>query len=64
MKYMLAKKLKDEKGAVERVLVTILLVILGVGLFIGLSAWVTSQNSEVQNIATIKIDQAIQENSN
>lgn len=61
---LLKNKLYDQKGSIERVLVTILLLIIGVGLFIGLSSWLTTKNSEMTDIATIKIEQAKSDSSN
>lgn len=39
MKKFLLRRLKNEKGAMDKILVTLLLVIVGVGAVIGLSQW-------------------------
>lgn len=61
---LLKKILEEQRGSIERVLVTILLIIIGIGLFISLSSWITTQNSEMTDVATLKIDNAVEENSN
>lgn len=61
---LLKSKFYDENGSMEQVLVTILLLIIGIGLFINLSSWLGTKNIEMTDVATIKIDTAITENKN
>lgn len=53
----LKRRLSNEKGAMDKILVTLLLVIVGVGAVIGLSQWATDQKDLVQGEATTKIQQ-------
>ena len=51
----LKRRLSNEKGAMDKLLVTLLLVIVGVGAVIGLSQWADTQKSNVQTAAEGKI---------
>ena len=51
----LKRRLSNEKGAMDKILVTLLLVIVGVGAVIGLSKWADDQKTAVQNSAETKI---------
>lgn len=51
----LKRRLGNQKGAMDKILVTLLLVIVGVGAVIGLSQWVTTQKDTVQKAAETKI---------
>ena len=51
------RRLKNQKGAMDKILVTLLLVIVGVGAVIGLSTWVTGQTESVQSSAATKIQE-------
>lgn len=51
----LKRRLSNEKGAMDKILVTLLLVIVGVGAVIGLSQWANDQKTVVQDQATAKI---------
>lgn len=51
----LKRRLQNEKGAMDKILVTLLLVIVGVGAVIGLSDWANTQKTAVQDQATAKI---------
>lgn len=51
----LKRRLKSEKGAMDKILVTLLLVIVGVGAVVGLSTWVNTESANVQSSATSKI---------
>jgi hypothetical protein len=45
----LKRRLKNEKGAMDKILVTLLLVIVGVGAVVGLQTWmVTVKHANVQ----------------
>ena len=52
----LKRRLSNEKGAMDKILVTLLLVIVGVGAVIGLSQWADEQKTTVQDAAKTKID--------
>lgn len=51
----LKRRLKSEKGAMDKIIVTLLLVIVGVGAVVGLSTWVDSETTTVKDAATAKI---------
>lgn len=51
----LKRRLKDEKGAMDKILVTLLLVIVGVGAVVGLSTWLNTEKDAVQTAASAKI---------
>lgn len=51
----LKRRLKDEKGAMDKILVTLLLVIVGVGAVVGLSTWLNTEKDSVQTAASAKI---------
>lgn len=55
MKKKLLKKLKSEKGALDKVLVTLLLVIVGIVGIIGLENWASAQKASIQSSASTKI---------
>ena len=40
----LKRRLKSEKGAMDSILVTLLLVIIGIGAVVGLSTWLGNQS--------------------
>lgn len=52
------RKLLNEKGAMDRILVTLLLIIVGVSAVIGLSSWTNTQSSKVKNSAANVIQSA------
>ncbi|MDY0365968.1 MAG: hypothetical protein RBQ81_08935 [Arcobacteraceae bacterium] len=51
----LKKTLKDTKGAMDKILVTLLLVIIAVGLVVGLGTWMTNEINVVKNQASERI---------
>ncbi|MBD3830357.1 MAG: hypothetical protein IE890_07700 [Arcobacter sp.] len=51
----LKRRLKNQKGAMDKILVTLLLVIVGVGAVVGLSQWANDQKNAVQNSANTAI---------
>lgn len=51
----LKRRLKSDKGAMDKILVTLLLVIVGVGAVIGLNTWITGQTDTVKTSAASKI---------
>lgn len=52
----LKRRLKNEKGAMDKILVTLLLVIVGVGAVVGLNTWVGDETTKVKDAATSKIE--------
>ncbi len=54
----LKRRLKSEKGAMDTILVTLLLVIVGVAAVVGLSTWVTGEGNDIQNSAATAITNA------
>lgn len=53
----LKRRLKSEKGAMDKILVTLLLVIVGVGAVVGLTTWLNTEKAAVQSAATGKIQE-------
>jgi len=51
----LKRRLKSEKGAMDKILVTLLLVIVGVGAVVGLNSWIGTETDTVKSSATTKI---------
>ncbi len=54
----LKRRLKNEKGAMDKILVTLLLVIVGVGAVVGLSTWMGDNVTEMKGAADAKITEA------
>ena len=54
----LKRRLKNEKGAMDKILVTLLLVIIGVGAVVGLGTWTTGHVDTMKEDATAKIQSA------
>ena len=59
----LKRRLKNEKGAMDKILVTLLLVVVGVTATIGLSTWVDTQSSSIQETAETQISSATTSNA-
>jgi|GEM_PF-956858 len=57
----LDKILKNQKGAMDKILVTLLLVIIAVGGLIGLQTWISDQEDALKNRSANVIDEVIQE---
>ena len=55
----LKRRLKSDKGAMDKILVTLLLVIVGVAAVVGLQSWMTSQKDTMQTSAANAVTQAI-----
>ncbi len=51
----LKRRLRSEKGAMDKIIVTLLLVIVGVGAVVGLTTWLGTQTDAVQGAAADKI---------
>ena len=54
----LKRRLKSEKGAMDKILVTLLLVIVGVGAVMGLNTWIQGQTTTVETSAATAITNA------
>lgn len=54
----LKRRLKNEKGAMDKILVTLLLVIVGVGAVVGLSTWMGGNVDTMKATADTKIQDA------
>lgn len=54
---LIKRRLQSDRGAMDKILVTLLLVVVGIGAVVGLSTWVSSQSD------TIKTDAATTVNS-
>lgn len=52
----LKRRLKNDKGAMDKILVTLLLVIVGVAAVVGLNSWITTETDTVQTAASSKIE--------
>ena len=51
----LKRRLKSEKGAMDKIIVTLLLVVVGVAAVVGLTTWLGDQTDIVQESAAGKI---------
>lgn len=51
----LKRRLKSEKGAMDKIIVTLLLVIVGVGAVVGLNTWIGGEVTSVKGKATTAI---------
>ena len=51
----LKRRLKSEKGAMDKILVTLLLVVIGVAAVIGLATWMGDQSNTMTGAATTSI---------
>lgn len=60
----LKRRLKSEKGAMDKILVTLLLVIVGVAAVVGLQSWMSTQKNTMQNTALNKINDVYNEANN
>lgn len=59
----LKRRLKSEKGAMDKILVTLLLVIVGVGAVVGLNSWVGTETDGVKTAASSKIGEVTSSSS-
>jgi predicted negative regulator of RcsB-dependent stress response len=55
----LKRRLKSEKGAMDKIIVTLLLVIVGVGAVVGLQSWVSGQKNSLQTSAASVINSTV-----
>ena len=54
----LKRRLKSQKGAMDKIIVTLLLVIVGAGAVVGLSTWIGTETDAVKTAAETKITAA------
>ncbi len=54
----LKRKLENQKGAMNKVLVSLLLVVIGVSAITGFTLWVTTEANDIKNSAVTAIDNA------
>jgi hypothetical protein len=45
------RRLKSEKGAMDKILVTLLLIIIGIGAVVGLGSWMGSMTDDIKSDA-------------
>ena len=60
----LKRRLKSEKGAMDKILVTLLLVVIGVAAVVGLSNWMTAESDRMQTAGTGEVTQVLTEAAN
>ena len=60
----LKRRLKSEKGAMDKILVTLLLVVIGVAAVVGLSNWMTAESDKMTVAGTGEVDQVLTEAAN
>ena len=60
----LKRRLKSEKGAMDKILVTLLLVVIGVAAVVGLSNWMTAESDKMTVAGTAEVDQVLTEAGN
>jgi len=51
----LKRRLANEEGAMDKILVTLLLVVVGVAAVVGLSTWMGEQSDTIQDSAETQI---------
>ena len=55
------RRLSNEKGAMDKIMVTLLLAIVGVGAVVGLTTWMSSSTDTMKTAADSQINNVIQE---
>ena len=58
----LKRRLKSQKGAMDSILVTLLLVIIGIGAVVGLSSWMNSSKDTLISDANTSLEAVRAEN--
>ena len=59
----LKRRLKSDKGAMDKILVTLLLVIVGIGAVVGLSGWLGGQSDAMTKDANKTISKMLENNT-
>ena len=57
----LKRRLKSEKGAMDKILVTLLLVVVGVAAVVGLSTWLGDESDRMTDAGTSSVTEVIGE---
>ena len=57
----LKRRLKSEKGAMDSILVTLLLILIGIAGITSLSSWLTTQTTSLKNDANTTLNKIIDE---
>ena len=57
----LKRRFKNQKGAMDQILVTLLLIIVGIGAVVTLSNWMTTQTEALTNDANTTINNIMNE---
>ena len=55
----LKRRLKSEKGAMDKILVTLLLVVVGVAAVVGLTSWMNTQKNTMTGSANAAITKVL-----
>ncbi len=55
----LKRKLKSEKGAMDKVIVTLLFVVIGVAAVVGINNWVDGKKNDLLNKANAEYTNAV-----
>lgn len=55
----LKRRLKSDKGAMDRVLVTLLFVVIGIAAVVGIESWSSSKKNDLFNKANEKYNTAL-----
>ena len=50
------RRLQSDRGAMDKILVTLLLVVVGIGAVVGLSTWMDGQATSIKTDAATTVD--------
>ena len=59
----LKRRLVNDSGAIDKIIVTLLLIVIGVAGVVGLSTWLETQSTTIETSATARITAVITEAS-
>jgi len=60
----LKRRLKSEKGAMDKILVTLLLVVVGVAAVVGLTSWMNTQKNSMTESANAAVKKVLDNANN
>ena len=60
----LKRRLRNQKGATENILVVLLFIIIGIGAVIGFSSWAGNETDTMKDTTSNKIETTLQDTSN
>ena len=60
----LKKRLANEEGAMDKILVTLLLVVVGVAAVVGLTSWMDGQKNSMTNAANGAVNKVLNNANN